>query len=301
MVYAQIMINLLLLTVLAVDGEMAFPKDYREWVYLSSGLGMTYGPAASVANNSPMWDNVFVKPESWKAFKETGTWPEGTTFVLEIRYATSQGSINKGGHYQTDVAAIEASQKRGGEWQYFGFGSGLSGIRPSAAPLPARAGCAACHSANGAVEWTFTQFYPAALEIAQKKGTVRATYQPPAASPAALFHTVRDQGWNKATEMLATAKQKDPSAAILQEATLNSLGYALLAAQKPDEAIAMLSHTAQQFPQSANALDSLAEVLEQAGRKAEALAASRKVLSLGTATEQLTKINQERVKRLEGK
>jgi hypothetical protein len=28
------------------DGQLVLPKDYREWVYLSSGLGMTYGPAA---------------------------------------------------------------------------------------------------------------------------------------------------------------------------------------------------------------------------------------------------------------
>jgi len=25
------------------DGQLFLPKDYREWVYLSSGLGMTYG------------------------------------------------------------------------------------------------------------------------------------------------------------------------------------------------------------------------------------------------------------------
>lgn len=298
--YANNMTTLMLLALLAADGELAFPKDYREWVYLSSGLGMTYGPAASMANNNPMWDNVFVKPESWKAFKETGTWPEGTTFVLEIRYATSQGSINKGGHYQTDVAAIEASQKRGGQWQYFGFGNGLSGIRPAASPLPAQAGCAACHSANGAVEWTFTQFYPAALAIAQAKGTVRATYQPPVPSPAALFHTVRDAGWSKAVDLLAAAKQKDPSAAIVQEATLNSVGYALQGANRTEDAIALFNYVTRQFPQSANAFDSLAEVLEAAGRKPEALEASRKVLALGSASEQLTKINRERVKRLGG-
>ena len=26
------------------DGQLILPSDYREWVFLSSGLGMTYNP-----------------------------------------------------------------------------------------------------------------------------------------------------------------------------------------------------------------------------------------------------------------
>ena len=26
------------------DGHLMLPKDYRQWIFLSSGLGMTYGP-----------------------------------------------------------------------------------------------------------------------------------------------------------------------------------------------------------------------------------------------------------------
>ena len=40
-----------------------FPTDYREWVFLSSGLGMTYGPAGPAdASGNPRFDNVFVTP-----------------------------------------------------------------------------------------------------------------------------------------------------------------------------------------------------------------------------------------------
>jgi len=42
------------------DGQLVLPKDYREWVYLSSGLGMTYGPTAQADQGNPMFDNVFV-------------------------------------------------------------------------------------------------------------------------------------------------------------------------------------------------------------------------------------------------
>src|ERR1700719_3162729 len=55
------------------DGERALPKNYREWVFLSSGIGMTY---ASTAGGSPNFENVFVNPAAYQAFLKTGTWPD---------------------------------------------------------------------------------------------------------------------------------------------------------------------------------------------------------------------------------
>ena len=44
------------------DGQLMRPDDYREWIYLSSGLGMTYGLVQSPANAaSQRFDNVFVQ------------------------------------------------------------------------------------------------------------------------------------------------------------------------------------------------------------------------------------------------
>ena len=43
-------------------GELRFPENYREWIYLSSGLGMTYGPNAAQVMESPFFDNVYVNP-----------------------------------------------------------------------------------------------------------------------------------------------------------------------------------------------------------------------------------------------
>src|SRR4051794_35914250 len=79
---------------------LPFPANYREWVFLSSGLGMTYGPLATPPAH-PAFDNVFVKPEAYQAFLKTGTWPDKTMFVLEVRGSASEGSINKGGHFQS--------------------------------------------------------------------------------------------------------------------------------------------------------------------------------------------------------
>ena len=58
------------------DGQLVFPKDYREWVFLSSGLGMTYGPAGAAANEAPRFDNVFVNRSAYKSFLASGRWPD---------------------------------------------------------------------------------------------------------------------------------------------------------------------------------------------------------------------------------
>ncbi|HLZ84173.1 MAG TPA: cytochrome P460 family protein [Caulobacteraceae bacterium] len=152
------------------DGALIPPADYREWVYLSSGLDMSYSDAPAIPGMS-MFDNVFVDPAAWAAFKKTGHWPDGAVFVLESRGATSQGSINKHGQYQNgDRMGFEAhirDEKRfKGGWGFFAF----TGAAP-ARMIPYSASCYACHQAHAAVDTTFTQFYPTAKPIAVKAGT----------------------------------------------------------------------------------------------------------------------------------
>jgi hypothetical protein len=79
------------------SGPLVRPADYREWVYLTSGLGMTYGPAQAAAERPPLFDNVFVTREAHREFLRSGTWPDKTMFILEIRRADRNVSINNGG------------------------------------------------------------------------------------------------------------------------------------------------------------------------------------------------------------
>jgi hypothetical protein len=156
------------------SGELIRPGDYREWIFLTSGSGMTYAENPKVEEH-PNFDNVFVRPESYRAFLATGKWPDKTMFVLEIRASNSHGSINKGGHYQTDVVAIEAEvkdEKRfADKWAYFGFGGGEK-LAASVKEFPVGNRCMACHTKNAAVENTFVQFYPTLLKVAESKGTI---------------------------------------------------------------------------------------------------------------------------------
>ena len=153
----------------AADGQLTLPGDYREWIFSSSGLGMSY---ASMAGTAPEFTNVFVNPAAYRSFVSIGKWPDKTMLVLEIRASASKGSINQGGSFQSDLVGIEAEVKDvakfpGNGWAFFGFG------KSSTAKMLARSeGCYACHAEHGAVDNTFVQFYPALLEIAKQKGTL---------------------------------------------------------------------------------------------------------------------------------
>lgn len=145
---------------------LPFPSDYREWIFLSSGLGMTYGPLATPPAH-PSFDNVFVKPAAYRTFVSTGKWPDGTMFVLEVRGSSSEGSINQGGSYQNQtLVGLEAEVKSGGQWTFYGFGT----EQKPGKLLQKTASCYACHATNGAVDNTFVQFYPTLLPIAKAKG-----------------------------------------------------------------------------------------------------------------------------------
>ena len=157
------------------DGALKLPANYREWVYLTSGLDMNYNTAAPVAGHS-IFDNVFVNPSSYRAFLATGAWPDKTTFILEIRGADAHASIDRRGQSQnTEVHAIEAHVKDEarlpGPWGFFEFGS------DTAAKLTARpAACYTCHEAHAAVDTTFVQFYPTLIGLAKAKGTLSPAY-----------------------------------------------------------------------------------------------------------------------------
>ena len=152
--------------------ELIAPANYREWIWLSSGLGMSY---AAEPSGEPTFDNVFVSPGAYRAFVATGKWPERTMFVLEERASVSKGSINKSGHFQGALSGLVAEVKdtnRLGGWAFFN----LSNSANAAAALPKSAPCYSCHAEHGAVDNTFVQFYPTLFEIAKRKGTLRASY-----------------------------------------------------------------------------------------------------------------------------
>ncbi len=161
--------------IFTADGRMVPPTDYRDWIYLSTGLNMTYGANAMPADHA-MFDNVFVNPAAYRVFQKTGHWPNGAILVLEGRGGQSKGSINQHGQYQSgpvqglEVHVKDTTRFKDG-WGFFSF------EKTEPAPkIPDSASCYSCHAAHAAVDTTFVQFYPTLVPIAEAHHSQSAAY-----------------------------------------------------------------------------------------------------------------------------
>ncbi|HEX4067215.1 MAG TPA: cytochrome P460 family protein [Acidobacteriaceae bacterium] len=158
----------------AANGDLLPLANYREWIYLSSGIDMSYSPKAA---DTTSFDNVFVNPEAYRSFLATGTWPDKTVLVVEVREAESKGSINQHGHFQgAGLIGFEAHVKDEarfpGGWAFFDFHSPTTNGKL----IPRDASCYSCHAEHGAVDTTFVQFYPTLLPVAREKKTLSEAF-----------------------------------------------------------------------------------------------------------------------------
>jgi hypothetical protein len=158
----------------AADGKLLAPANYRQWPLVGTGLGMAYGPLRQTPSGRPPFTNVFVNPASYRAFLQSGAWPDGTLFVLEVRESLPVANSASGanGYFQGTITGIEAQVKDArrfpGKWAFFNLGKASAGEQ-----IPATASCYSCHAANAAVDNTFVQFYPELREVAGTKGTMK--------------------------------------------------------------------------------------------------------------------------------
>jgi hypothetical protein len=160
----------------AANGDMLPLTNYREWVYLTAGIDMSYNPKAMAMDHS-MFDNVFVNPEAYRSFLATGTWPDKTVLVLEVREARDKGSINTRGRFQGEgIMGFEVHVKDEarfpGKWAFFDFDQPTK----NGTLIPEKAPCYTCHAQHAAVDTTFVQFYPTLLPIARQKQTLSAEF-----------------------------------------------------------------------------------------------------------------------------
>ena len=157
------------------DGQLRFPANYREWVFLTSGLDMSYDAKPQPPDHS-VFNNVFVNPQAYRLFQQTGMWPEGTVILIENRGAEGAHSINTRGKTQAagvmgmEVHVKDSGRLKGG-WGFYNFDNLVS-----AKEIPHTADCYSCHEQHAAVDTTFVQFYPTLLEVARLKGTFSKEY-----------------------------------------------------------------------------------------------------------------------------
>jgi hypothetical protein len=159
------------------DDRMAVPPDYRDWIFLTSSMDLNYNSATELGpNQMHMMDNVFATPAAYRAFVETGSWPDKTMLVLEHRLAETAGTLSKSGRFQTNVMNVEIHVKDKsrfpGGWAFFVSSDG----KAAGKLMPQSASCYSCHKDHAAADTTFVQFYPTLLPIARDKGTLSPGY-----------------------------------------------------------------------------------------------------------------------------
>jgi hypothetical protein len=159
------------------DGQLKLPEHYREWVWLTSDFFTVSDPANMQTGAQRKFNNIFVNPEAYRAFLQTGTWPDKTMLVVEQRGAEELGSTNSNqkGDVQRSVLAVALHVKDEtrfpSKWAFFEFkGTTTSSM------IPVTARCYSCHAAKGASDTTFVQFYPTLLPIARSKATLNPAY-----------------------------------------------------------------------------------------------------------------------------
>jgi hypothetical protein len=266
-------------------GELEPPVDYRTWVFLTSGFAMSYGPVvqAAAAGGVDVHDNVYVSPDAYRGFMASGVWPESTMFVLEVRTAEETGSIVTRGRFQTELVAVEAAVKDSkrwpGGWGYFDFHTDGTGPTRPAKVLASTASCYKCHASHGAVEQTFTQFYPTLFAVARAKGTVRPDFPGLPPSLGELVARISEGGWPAGKALLDATTTRWPNATVLRQSSLNRAANRLQAEHAAD-AMAMLEEVTRRFPTSASAWDNLAEAYEKQGAADKAQQAVKRGLAV---------------------
>jgi hypothetical protein len=147
------------------DGQLQRPTGYREWIYVGTPVTpneMNNGKAAF-----PEHHNVYIDPKSWKHWKSTGKFRDGTILVKELVRVGSKAAVSGQGYFQGEFIGLEATIKskaefpnEPGNWAYFSFsGEGHKTLTPTETAF-ASVSCTACHQAAAADEFVFTQYYP---------------------------------------------------------------------------------------------------------------------------------------------
>jgi hypothetical protein len=147
------------------DGMLERPVGYREWVYI--GTPVTPNDMNDGKAPFPEHHNVYIDPVSWKHWKRTGAFRDGTILIKELVSVGSKNAVSGNGYFQGEFIGLEASIKSSrhfpdepGNWAYFSFSTpDHKRLKTSSSPFETAA-CNACHAASAGDDFVFTQYYP---------------------------------------------------------------------------------------------------------------------------------------------
>jgi len=144
------------------SGALKLPADWKRWVFVGASLGLSYSQGGPAAAGTEMFHETLMEPTAYEHFVKTGTFREGTQFVL-VLHGTGEGVLPaRRGRFAAELHGVEMavkdSSRRPEGWAYYGFG-GMDGIRATAQAAP-KDRCYSCHVEHARRDNVFMQFYP---------------------------------------------------------------------------------------------------------------------------------------------
>jgi hypothetical protein len=158
------------------EGNLKQPTDYRRWVFVGSNIGLQYKKDLGEMTRREKdrqrgtkpgdFHNVYINPEAYEAFIETGKFPEKTVLVMDVYEANEKDSKNivSGGFFPGKQLAVEVAVKNSSrpdgqksDWAYYAF---PDPSKPSAQGAFKDADCYQCHRQHAGTDNVWVQFYP---------------------------------------------------------------------------------------------------------------------------------------------
>jgi hypothetical protein len=146
------------------DKKLLFPDGFRSWMFVGSNRGLFYKGDSAAGRIT--FHNIYINPEAYAHFRDTGQFPDPTMLVMDIYDSAErepQGIIVRGsydGQWDGNFVAVKNSARppeKDGEktiWACYIFSPDKNDpTKPQAsAAAEPDANCYACHKQHGMID-----------------------------------------------------------------------------------------------------------------------------------------------------
>lgn len=161
------------------DGRLLRPSGYEKWVVVGTSIGLGYSDGDKNDPKNPgTFHNVYLQPEAFDHFVQTGEFPEQTVFIVtnnKSRPANTKGAVSRKGFVASSASGLEVAVKDTKRypdgWAYFMFHDAPEKAKSETVHAERafdRKDCFDCHAEHGADDNVFTQYYSVLTEARQK-------------------------------------------------------------------------------------------------------------------------------------
>lgn len=162
------------------EGRLLRPAGYEKWIVVGTSIGLGYSDGDKNDPKNPgTFHNVYLQPEAFDHYVQTGEFPEQTVFIVtnnKSRPANTKGAVSRKGFVASPTSGLEVAVKDTKRfpdgWAYFMFHDAPEKSKPEAVHAERafdRKDCFDCHAEHGADDNVFTQYYSVLTEARESQ------------------------------------------------------------------------------------------------------------------------------------